>query len=151
MERRKMLNLIGLGGLVTWPGTSRASADMPRWKKDIRFFATFTQLQRDKKLKSGDLATTLGFHEVNDGGGAQYRIEQLHDKNGEPGLPCGVFQLDNGLAARLINVKTVNYPIFGARVMAKLRMARQFWQRMNSPMRMNYPCTTFPEHIGSVE
>ncbi len=114
MERRRMLNLIGWGGLISWPGAAGASSNVPRREKDVRFLPTLAQLRRDKKIQSGDLVSTLGFHKVNDGGGGEYVIEQPQPNSAPSNQQSGVFQLDNGLAARLINVKTVNYQLFGA-------------------------------------
>lgn len=115
MERRKMLNLIGLGGVLTWPGTAQAVENVAPKTTGIRHFATFTQMLKDKKLRSGDLVTTLGYHQVDDGGSAQYKINHFDAVPDTSDLPAGTFQLQNKLVAQLINVKSVNYAVFGAR------------------------------------
>lgn len=66
------------------------------------YYDTVADMKADTKLKAGDMAVTLGYYSVNDGGGAEYRII-----NGEY-IDNGAtyHELDNNLFAEL-NVATV--------------------------------------------
>lgn len=67
-------------------------------------------MKTDVSLAIGDMVITFGYHSINDGGGAKYRIiNGNHENNG------GTYhKLDNNLYAELIFEEKVNAQWFGA-------------------------------------
>lgn len=64
-------------------------------------YDTVADMQHDQKLKAGSIATTLGYHNLNDGGAATYKITDN---------PQGYsITLDNGLKAQQINQTGDNF------------------------------------------
>jgi len=113
MDRRKMLNMVGLGGLTTWTGTRLSAGDLAGQDIVMDYHPTFLELISDKNLRVGQSVTTLGYYQVNDGGGGWYTIEPPPGRSLNPG--DGEFELTNGLVARLSGAKSVNYRLFGAK------------------------------------
>ena len=63
------------------------------------YFDTVADMKAYQGLKAGDMAVTLGYYNVNDGGGAKYILvndTKLEDDSGS------IYTLDNGLKAKLI-------------------------------------------------
>ena len=75
-------------------------------KKKPYYFDTVADMKAATYLKADDMAVTLGYYEVNDGGGAEYKIVQSSDEYVET--------LNNNLKAELIIKKEVNIKQFGA-------------------------------------
>lgn len=78
--------------------------------KKSYYYNTIADMKVDTSLKVGDMAVTLGYYEVNDGGGAEYRIVKgtYEDDGGS------YHELNNNLFAELI-IKGSLYPEqFGA-------------------------------------
>lgn len=74
------------------------------------YYENVAAMKADNKLKTGDMAITLGYYESNDGGAGEYRII-----NGNYVDDGGNYhQLNNNLFAELINKNTVNVKQFGA-------------------------------------
>ena len=72
-----------------------------------RIYDTLAEMVSDTLLVEGSHAQTLGFHTVNDNGGAKYLIKSS--------VPTGYYEtLDNGLYAELIIDNGVNIEVFGA-------------------------------------
>ncbi len=71
------------------------------------YYNTVADMKADMKLKAGDMAITLGYHEVNDGGNGEYNIVKTSSKYVE--------ELNNQLKAELIiKSNTINAKQFGA-------------------------------------
>lgn len=70
------------------------------------YYNNVADMKADTKLKAGDMAVTLGYYELNDGGGAEYRIVKTSDKYIE--------DLDNSLKAELIAQDKINVKQLGA-------------------------------------
>lgn len=112
MKRRKMLTIIGMGGVVAGAGRSREGNDSSPKGGIVRYLPSFEDLLAEESLKKGDLVATLGYYEINDGGDGQYIIiEGVDSTDGKE----GVFVLKNGMSARLIGVNSVHYKLFGAK------------------------------------
>lgn len=75
------------------------------------FYSHAAAMKEDRRLESGDLTCTAGFHHAGDGGDATYLV--VSDNTLAPD-ESGCLPLDNGLFATLINVKAINYRMFGA-------------------------------------
>lgn len=113
MDRRRMLNMVGLGGLTNWTGTALSRGHRPEQENTIRYITTFEQLISDTSLEVGQVVATLGYYQVNDGGGGRYTIEHVENNSPNPGH--GKFELANGLIASLSGILSVNYRLFGAK------------------------------------
>lgn len=77
-----------------------------RLNKTAKYYDCVKDMQNDKTLKVGDIAVTLGYYEINDGGGAEYKIKLNTEKYGEI--------LNNNLIAELIIKDNVIVEQFGA-------------------------------------
>ena len=80
-------------------------------KKKPYYYDNIATMKLDDTLREGDMAITLGYYEVNDGGGAEYRIindESLEDDGGS------IHELNNGLKASL-NSNNIYVDMFGAK------------------------------------
>ena len=76
------------------------------------YYNNVANMKADTKLKAGDMAITLGYYEVNDGGRAEYNIIEdntLVDDGGS------IHDLNNGLKAKLIIDNFVNVKQMGAK------------------------------------
>ena len=62
------------------------------------YYDTVADMKADTKLKAGDMAITLGYYSVNDGGNAKYNItnNNLSNNGGT------IHNLNNGLKAEMI-------------------------------------------------
>jgi hypothetical protein len=139
LSRRKMLAAFGLAGLsvasasatpiLRKSGTAIAGAE-------FRFYASTLDMQQDKSLKEGFIATTYGYHKTDDGGAAEYLISRISGKINEGEH----IQLDKGLVAVLINVSTVNYQMFGAKGEKgtddgdRIRAAHEYANKIDVPL-----------------
>lgn len=76
------------------------------------YYNSIVDMKTDSKLKAGDMAITLGYYNINDGGAAEYKII-----NGSYTDDGGSYhQLDNGLFAELIiKDNGLNVHQFGAK------------------------------------
>lgn len=75
------------------------------------YYTNVASMKADTKLKAGDMAITLGYYEVNDGGAGEYRIV-----NGDYTDDGGSYhQLNNNLFAELIIKEEINIKQFGAK------------------------------------
>ena len=72
------------------------------------YYDTVAAMKADTKLKIGDMAVTLGYYSVNDGGAAEYRIVENDNDN-----YCEL--LNNNLLAKIIIKKSMNIKQFGAK------------------------------------
>ena len=78
--------------------------------KKVYYYNNIENMKIDTKLKVGDMAITLGYHNLNDGGGAEYRIV-----NGNYVSNNGSYhKLNNNLYAELIIEDKINVKQFGA-------------------------------------
>lgn len=80
--------------------TSDGDSVQLKLNKKPYYYNNVAEMKADKKLKVGDMAITLGYYEINDGGGAEYVIrskqsEEIPD-NG------GIIEISNGLIAEMI-------------------------------------------------
>lgn len=73
------------------------------------YYNTVADMKADTKLKAGDMAITLGYYEINDGGAAKYNI--ISD-SGYSNLYYE--ELNNGLLAALLLVDCINIEQLGA-------------------------------------
>lgn len=77
------------------------------------YYNTVADMKSDKSLKQGDMAVTLGYYSINDGGGSEYIIvddNTLVDDGGS------IHKLVNGLRAELvISNDTINIKQLGAK------------------------------------
>lgn len=75
------------------------------------YYDNIASMKNDTKLKEGDIAVTLGYYEINDGGNGTYKIKNdatLVDDGGS------IHNLNNGLKAELIiENKTINLAQMG--------------------------------------
>ncbi len=115
MDRRKMLQAAGIGGLTTWTGSA-----MWYTRKDVdgtvmHFVPSFQEFLVNPVGNPGDFVSTLGYYEVNDGGAAQYRLEASENQKINKETDPDLFPVNSGIAARLIITGSVNYKIFGAK------------------------------------
>lgn len=140
MERRNMLNLLGLGGLATWAVPGGKNENKNNADAEIQFKPTFQEVLEDERLQPGNLVTTLGYYQVNDGGGGQYKILPAGTKENSKNTSGGVFRMKSGLYAHLINVRAVNYQLFGAKADGKsddsyaIRLAHEFANQEDIPV-----------------
>ena len=72
------------------------------------YYNSVAEMKADTKLKTGDMAITLGYYEANDGGGAEYRIINSESQNEYQE------ELNNSLYATLVIKDIVNVKQFGA-------------------------------------
>lgn len=75
------------------------------------FYSHVAEMKQDRQLEDGDLVYTAGFYRIGDGGGASYLISSDDTLAVDEG---GCLPLANDRMAVLINVKAVNYNMFGA-------------------------------------
>lgn len=82
-------------------------------KKKTYFFDTIATMKNDFKLKNGDMAITLGYHEKDDNGAGSYVIRNRKEEDiNDAGF---IHQLDNGLVAELvIENNNLRPELFGA-------------------------------------
>ena len=93
--------------------TTRGESVQSVIDKTARYYDSIAEMKLDDNIQVGDTCVTLGYYEVNDGGGATYKIiddSSLEDDGGS------IHGLNNGLKAQLI-IKDgqINIKQFGAR------------------------------------
>lgn len=82
-----------------------------RLNKKPYYYNTVADMKADTGLKIGDMAITLGYYQINDGGGAEYRIV-----NGQHTDDGGSYhKINNNLFAELILKEVTRPEIFGAK------------------------------------
>lgn len=111
LNRRKMLKAFGIAALS---GTAVSAFSMDKARtagKSINenIYATVNDMKQDATLEAGNLARTIGYNSVGDGGEAEYII-----KTNKPDNDAAIIALNNKFYAVLINVSAVNYQMFGA-------------------------------------
>lgn len=90
--------------------TSDGDSVQLKLNKKPYYYNSVADMKADTKLKAGDMAVTLGYYSVNDGGNAEYTIVDGNytDDGGS------YHELDNHLFAKLITEDSVNVDMFGA-------------------------------------
>ncbi|MBT3374280.1 MAG: hypothetical protein HN742_22815 [Lentisphaerae bacterium] len=78
----------------------------------VQAYPTVEALKSRTAWQDGVLASTTGFHEAGDGGGALYRVQKESPELGPNG--ADVIALGNGRVAVLLEREAVNYRMFGA-------------------------------------
>ena len=73
------------------------------------YYNSVANMKADTKLKAGDMAVTLGYYEINDGGAATYKIVDEENQNEYQE------ELENGLFATLVVKDYVTPEMFGAK------------------------------------
>ena len=86
--------------------TSDGDSVQLKLNKKPYYYNSVADMKADTKLKAGDMAITLGYYEVNDGGRAEYKIVSSSDSYYET--------LNNNLKAELIINNKINVKWFGA-------------------------------------
>ena len=76
------------------------------------YYNSVADMKADTKLKAGDMAITLGYYEVNDGGHGEYVIVDDDTLVSDDG---SIHILSNGLRAKLIVDNEINVKQFGAK------------------------------------
>ena len=79
--------------------------------KIVWSYNTVADMVADESLVKDVIATTAGFHQENDGGGAKYLIIE---STGVTTNGCNLIELDNGLVAQLLVTSPANVKQFGA-------------------------------------
>lgn len=108
--RRKLLGTLGLTGLGTL-ATTPIQATQKGGHANILSHGTISDLQNDKTLRENSLVYVFGYYKIGDGGDALYQVSKA--ENIEKENPWTI-SLQNELVACLLNVKSVNYKMFGA-------------------------------------
>jgi hypothetical protein len=78
----------------------------------IKHHNSISNMKQDTTLEHGNMVHTLGYHEVNDGGAADYIIREKTEDDVEDN--GSIIFLDNGLVAELIIGDCINSKQFGA-------------------------------------
>lgn len=114
LSRRRMLSFLGVAGLSTSCGALASEAGVgPQSAKAIfRIYSCVGEMKQDRSIKVADYIKTFGYHAVDDGGHATYQVVQQADQQVDEGE---YVRLHADLLAKLINVKSVNYKMFGAK------------------------------------
>lgn len=99
---------IPIGAEAQNVSTSDGDSVQLKLNKKPYYYNSVADMKADTKLKAGDMAATLGYYEINDGGGATYKIT---DEKSETDYQE---ELGNGLYATLIIEDDVNVKQFGA-------------------------------------
>lgn len=81
--------------------------------KKLYSFGTLNEMTSSTLLKNGDFAKTLGFYEINDGGGANYYIRTK--TNNEVVNNITLFEITNDLVAELVVDTEINIKQLGAK------------------------------------
>ena len=79
--------------------TTRGESVQLAIDKTARYYNSIAEMKLDDNIQIGDTCITLGYYEVNDGGGATYKIiddSSLEDDGGS------IHELNNGLKAKLV-------------------------------------------------
>lgn len=104
-------------------------------KTSYTIYNNVAGMKQDGSLKEGTLARVLGYYTPGDGGGAEYMIVKQ-----EPELQTGHIEVGGGFSARLFNVSSVNYKMFGAvgdgqnDDGVQMKAAHAYANRMNIPV-----------------
>ena len=94
---------IPIGAEAQNVSTSDGESVQLKLNKKPYYYNSIADIKADTKLKVGDMAVTLGYYEVNDGGGATYKITNEESETDYQE------ELENGLYASLINNLGNNY------------------------------------------
>ena len=98
---------IPIGAEAQNVSTSDGESVQLKLNKKPYYYDTVADMKADIKLKAGDMAVTLGYYEINDGGGAKYYIIDTPDETKYQ-------ETVNSLYAELIIKDNVNVKQFGA-------------------------------------
>ncbi len=82
-------------------------------KSPLLVYPTVVELINDNKTTVNSVIKVLGYYEMNDGGAAEYIIKDYIP--GDSSSEQYYLQLSNGLKAFLLEPRTVNYRMFGAK------------------------------------
>ena len=82
--------------------------------KAIWGFDTVADMKASTNLIDGSFATTLGFHALNDGGGATYKIREITNEDDVNEIDLIALTSDNQLVAELIVENPLNVKKYGA-------------------------------------
>ena len=97
---------IPIGAEAQNVSTSDGDSVQLKLNKKPYYYDTVADMKADTKLKTGDMAITLGYYSVNDSGAGKYKIVNSSSSYYET--------LDNSLKAELIINKNMNPKMFGA-------------------------------------
>lgn len=105
---------IPIGAEAQNVSTSDGESVQLKLNKKPYYYNSVADMKADTKLKAGDMAMTLGYHSVNDGGSALYKIREINENETTDNI--FTFLLDNGYVAELIYNDTINLNQLGAKV-----------------------------------
>lgn len=114
MTRRMALSMLGATGIALAGGAKAGLAQNANLlaAEVKQRFSTVAAMKKDASLQAGMIVQTVGFHSLEDGGGAFYLIvtPTAEDKANEG----DVIAVSNALHATLLEGRAVNYAMFGA-------------------------------------
>lgn len=98
-------NSVDINNEYYWINSGNYNAQVEEYRKEtetkITYFNTVKEMKESTKIKNGQVVTTLGYYNINDGGGATYKITN--------NAPNGFYEtLNNGLYAILIHDTILN-------------------------------------------
>ncbi|HQS06224.1 MAG TPA: hypothetical protein PLT16_11395, partial [Daejeonella sp.] len=116
LSRRKVISSFGLTGLGLLASNVQAaninSISLIKEGENILFYSSLTELKESNVLKEGNIVQTGGYYQIGDGGEGTYIIRASSSEFTPDG--GGIIGLKKNLIAGLINVREVNYKLFGA-------------------------------------
>ncbi len=121
ISRRRAMTLLGVGGvaLTQLSPVGRTQEATPVLAESARTFSNAAALKNAADLTAHSLVQTAGFYVPGDGGAATYRVAELDiDPETEAAITTNEgdrIALKNGLYATLMEGKSVNYRMFGAK------------------------------------
>ncbi|MCB0685662.1 MAG: hypothetical protein KDC53_04030 [Saprospiraceae bacterium] len=141
MRRRDALHYVTLGTLSIGPNMKENKLRNQPENRQLLVFDSVTDL-RSQALTPGALVLTAGYYQIDDGGGALYRIQEFKDLDADlRESETDLFEpLGNGLIASLLSLKSVSYRIFGAKGVAgeddgpAIRKAHEYANRKGIPV-----------------
>ena len=104
---------IPIGAEAQNVSTSDGDSVQLKLNKKPYYYNNVAEMKADKKLKVGDMAVTLGYYEVNDGGGGTYLIRTKTVSDVDDG--GSIHQINDELVSELIVDNCVNIKQFGAK------------------------------------
>lgn len=115
LSRRKVLSSFGLTGLGFLASNVQADSGIPispiKEGENILFYSSLAELRKSTTLKEGNIIQTGGYYRMGVGGQGTYIIRTVSSEL----IPDdgGIISLKRNLIAVLINIKEVNYRLFG--------------------------------------
>lgn len=122
MDKRKrtvMVILIGLLiilfilNIILYKNSNYKISNLVKNIGRAKIYNTVKDMKLDNTLDSNDFCITLGYYEINDGGGAQYNIKKS-DGTEDPQINVPL-QDENFIAMQIINSKELNMKTLGVR------------------------------------